>query len=162
MCSWSTAAGGWFGFPAGPDTAPRHWNMVCSSLAVCPQWSVLTCLMVPSYSIIFVMVGSFVVRMQKKNTLKPGQVTHKKYVAVGDRCAVETWKEQSHRTRTFSWIYWAHWLIFFFFGDLCHTPIPTQSFLMFQKAKYKGRKKKIKGTNLLWFWKDEMRKQNEC
>lgn len=28
-------AGDWFGFPAGPDTVPRHWNMVCSSPMKC-------------------------------------------------------------------------------------------------------------------------------
>lgn len=36
MCSWSAVAGDCFGFPAAPDTAPRHCNMVCSSLAVFP------------------------------------------------------------------------------------------------------------------------------
>lgn len=36
MCSWSTVAGEWLGFPAGADTAPRHWDMVCSSLGVFP------------------------------------------------------------------------------------------------------------------------------
>lgn len=29
-------AGDWFGFPAGTNTAPKHWNTVCSSLRVLP------------------------------------------------------------------------------------------------------------------------------